>query len=59
MLDEMEGRIWARHHQAFSDWADAALARIAATLRGGRAATLLAALAALGLSTLMVGGTVA
>jgi hypothetical protein len=58
-LDETEGRIWAANHRAFADWADAVLARIAAAARRRHAATLLSAIAAVGLSLTMIGGTIA
>jgi len=59
MLDAIEGRIWATHHQAFSDWAGSVAARIGATLRRDRTATLLSAVAAIGLSALTIGGSLA
>jgi len=32
MRDELDGRMWADHHEAYSDWVDGAIAAVRGTI---------------------------
>ncbi|MDQ8758187.1 hypothetical protein RCO27_18320 [Sphingosinicella sp. LHD-64] len=65
MLDGMEGRMWADHHDQFGKWVDGAIGAIGAALRLGfsRGSTvpgqLLSIAGAVGVTLLTLGATAA